>query len=283
MKKLHFDYFMKIEYEKEVARCFFTIKCIPQNNARQTISDTEITLFPRVPYSFGRDGLKNTQIYGIDDTPHDVFWFQITGTAIAGLADYEEEEDDSLSMVFRHPHGKNCPGPCILAYHEKVTKELSQMENRKDGQAHEHTNERKSADQILAYVEQVMHRLYRDFGYQPNSTQIATTAEEALSQGYGVCQDYAHIFIALMHLAKIPARYVTGLIVGEGASHAWVEVLADGKWYGFDPTNDKRVGDEHIKIGVGRDAQDCMINRGIMHGGGLHIQTVKVTVEEVCD
>ena len=114
----------------------------------------------------------------------------------------------------------------------------------------------------------------------PLSTNINTTAEEAFVQGQGVCQDYAHIFIALLHLAKIPSRYVTGLIVGEGASHAWVEILCGRKWYGIDPTNNCIVSDEHIKIGIGRDARDCMINRGIMHGGGLHTQKISVSVTE---
>lgn len=110
------------------------------------------------------------------------------------------------------------------------------------------------------------------------STNIDTKGEEAFLQGKGVCQDYAYIFIALMHFAGIPARYTTGMIVGEGVSHAWVEALWNGKWYGLDSTNDVLVTEEHIKIGVGRDAKDCMINRGIMHGGGLHTQTIKVNV-----
>ena len=126
-----------------------------------------------------------------------------------------------------------------------------------------------------------MHALHRDFQYQPCTTDVDTTAEDAFIQGYGVCQDYAHIYIALMHLAGIPARYVTGLIVGEGASHAWVEILWKDRWYGLDPTNDLVVKDDHIKIGIGRDAKDCMINRGIMHGNCLQTQRIKVSVKDI--
>lgn len=67
--------------------------------------------------------------------------------------------------------------------------------------------------------------------------------------GQGVCQDYAHIFLALLNLAGIPARYVTGLLIGEGASHAWVEVLHHGAWYGLDPTNDAPVLTDYINMG----------------------------------
>ena len=59
---------------------------------------------------------------------------------------------------------------------------------------------------------ELMHSLHDSFRYVPLSTNINTTAEEAFVQGQGVCQDYAHIFIALLHLAKIPSRYVTGKV-----------------------------------------------------------------------
>lgn len=258
MKKLHFTYEMKIEYSVPVNWCNFTIKCIPKDNARQRIKNTDIYVQPPTRYCQGVDGLQNLQIYGVNRIPHDIFVFRIEGDAITGMADYEEEVNENLAMIFRHPHGFNVPGTEIKQFYEK---------HRYDGGVC-----------LRAWVEEMMHLLYQEMEYIPCHTTIDTSAEEAFTDRKGVCQDYAHIFIALMHLAGIPARYVTGLIVGEGASHAWVEILEDDKWYGYDPTNDTVVGDEHIKIGVGRDAADCMINRGIMHGGGLHTQIVSVSV-----
>ena len=124
-----------------------------------------------------------------------------------------------------------------------------------------------------------MECLHRDFSYEKGVTNVDTTAERAWSLGRGVCQDYAHIFIALCHMAGLTARYVTGMMMGEGFSHAWVEVLEDGVWYGYDPTNGCRVGDDYIKIAHGRHADDCMINRGTIKGGGWQIQKVAVRVE----
>lgn len=261
MKKLHFDYYMQIDYSVEVSKCNFTIKCIPKNNERQIIDNIEIELYPNTYFNSGIDGLKNQQIYGLNEEAHTTFFFRLTGDAKVGMKDYEEEEDENLSMIFRHPHGLNSDGEKIRKYYEKIK------------------TDKKSTN--LEKAEAIMHRLYQSFEYRSGSTTVDTTAEEAFSQGYGVCQDYAHIFIALLHLAGIPARYVTGLLIGEGASHAWVEILDQHRWYGLDPTNDVRVSDSHIKIGIGRDARDCMINRGIMHGGGLHTQTVRVSVKEI--
>ena len=269
MNKLHFDYCMQLDYAVEVSKCNYTIKCIPQNNARQTIERMKIELYPDTPYHEGVDGLRNRQIYGANDEPHLSFTFRITGEVLAGNADYEERADEDIAMIFSHPHGLNIAGEDIRKYYEKIRKEIGAIIRLdRDTQAD---------NLLLAKV--IMHYLHNDFHYQTNSTNVNTSAEEAFALGHGVCQDYAHIFIALLHLVKIPARYVTGLIVGEGASHAWVEVLHNGKWYGLDPTNDVAVSDEHIKIGIGRDAHDCMINRGIMHGGGCHKQTVHANVE----
>lgn len=260
MQRLHFRYEMRIEYSVPVSSCHFTIKCIPKDTKRQIIANTKISLSQDAKYQLGVDGFRNAQLYGTDDIPHDLFVFSIEGDATTGLSDYEEEVDEDIAMIFRHPHGLNISGEGIREFYNTLG-------YPKDGD-------------VYGYACEVMHSLHDYMNYEPNSTDKNTTAEEAFNQKKGVCQDYAHIFISLMHLAGISARYVTGLIIGEGASHAWVEILNNGKWYGIDPTNDTIVADEHIKIGVGRDANDCQINRGIMHGGGLHIQTVSVNVSK---
>lgn len=264
MTKLRFDYYMQIDYTEEVSNCHFTIKCIPVSNVRQKIENIKIELSPDVPYNYGNDGFHNRQIYGANDIPHKTFSFHITGDAVTGMNEYEECEDENLTMIFRHPYGLNRPGSNILKYYETLKEEICR--------------ENTPPCNNLSLAGKIMHLLHNDYKYKAGVTDVKTGAEEAFTLGYGVCQDYAHIFISLLHLFGIPARYVTGLIIGEGASHAWVEVMQDGKWYGFDPTNDKTVSDEHIKIGVGRDAGDCMINRGIMHGGGYHTQDIKVSV-----
>ena len=262
MKRLHLSYDMLIEYSKEVQRCNFTIKCIPEDSLRQRISNIQLKVIPDVKYSYGRDGLKNTQIYGANEMPHKTFRFHMEADAITGLAEYETDADENLDMIFRHEHGLNTAGPGIKAFIESIS----------------HI---KTINSTYDRALELMHELSRKFKYVPKSTDINTTAEEAFIQGYGVCQDYAHIYISFLHLSGISARYVTGFIVGEGESHAWVEILHDGKWYGFDPTHDRAVNDEYIKLGIGRDARDCTINRGIMHGGGPHTQKITVAVSEV--
>ena len=109
--------------------------------------------------------------------------------------------------------------------------------------------------------------------YGFGSTTVRTTAIEALAAGRGVCQDYAHIMLALCRARAVPARYVSGHLVGEGGSHAWVEVLVpDPRRSGramavaFDPTHDRRAGSGYLTVAIGRDYVDVAPTSGAFDG-----------------
>jgi transglutaminase-like putative cysteine protease len=111
--------------------------------------------------------------------------------------------------------------------------------------------------------------------YVPGSTGVLTSAQEAWDQGEGVCQDMAHLTVALLRAAGIPARYVSGYLhphrdaaIGEpviGQSHAWVEYWA-GEWAAVDPTNQTQVGKEHVIVARGRDYSDVPPLKGLYQG-----------------
>ena len=102
-------------------------------------------------------------------------------------------------------------------------------------------------------------------------TDVHTTAAEAIAGGTGVCQDYAHIMLAVCRAAGVPARYVSGHLTGEGGSHAWVEVLqpchSGGTMaVGFDPTHDRPVDQRYLTVAIGRDYSDVAPTSGTFHG-----------------
>jgi transglutaminase-like putative cysteine protease len=105
-------------------------------------------------------------------------------------------------------------------------------------------------------------RLVHDhFSYELDASTIDTTAAQAWAGGVGVCQDYAHCMLALCRLCDLPARYVSGHLLGEGGTHAWVEVLlpdSEGivRVVPFDPTHDRRAGPQYVTVAVGRDYRD---------------------------
>lgn len=260
MKKLYFEYYMQIVYSEAAQSCRYTMKCIPAGTDRQRLETLEIQIHPEADYCEGEDSFGNRQLFGGVDIPHDSFDICMKGRITVGLAASEPITKDTDAMLFRHHHGLTKPGERIACYFESLRGGLQ-------GTA-------------LEQGKFLMHRLHQDFVYEQNITGISTTAEEAFRLGGGVCQDYAHILITLCRMAKISARYVTGMLLGEGKSHAWVEILSDDRWYALDPANDLEVTDSHIKIGVGRDAADCAINRGLVMGGGRQTQTVRVSVTE---
>jgi transglutaminase-like putative cysteine protease len=132
--------------------------------------------------------------------------------------------------------------------------------------------------------------IYTSFAYVPNSTKVDSPIEEALLTRQGVCQDFAHIMIALVRPHRIPCRYVSGYLFHreqngqkdrslEGASHAWVEAFVPRLgWTAFDPTNNLIGGDRHIRVAIGRDYADVPPTRGVHKGEAQSELSVAVTV-----
>ena len=147
-------------------------------------------------------------------------------------------------------------------------------------------------------LHELTHWVHRWFKYVPGSTDVFTTVDEVFKRRRGVCQDFAHVMIAVLRSAEIPARYVCGYIetetqrqaaarherflVGAAESHAWVEVgLPNGDWYALDPTNDIPAGERHVMVSVGRDFQDTSPTRGVFKGAGKTRLKVKVAMRRM--
>jgi transglutaminase-like putative cysteine protease len=133
--------------------------------------------------------------------------------------------------------------------------------------------------------------IYNLFAYVPNTTKVDSPIEEALQTRQGVCQDFAHIMIALVRRLNVPCRYVSGYMFHraedetqkdrsvEGASHAWVEALVPRLgWVAFDPTNNLVGADRHIRVAIGRDYADVPPTRGVYKGEAQSELSVSVTV-----
>ncbi len=132
--------------------------------------------------------------------------------------------------------------------------------------------------------------MFTRFAYSPQSTRVDSPIDDALGAREGVCQDFAHIMIALVRGLGIPCRYVSGYLFRQpnqdvrstdGATHAWIEaLLPDLGWVGFDPTNDLVADERHIRVAIGRDYADVPPTRGVFKGASaVHSELgVAVTV-----
>jgi transglutaminase-like putative cysteine protease len=143
---------------------------------------------------------------------------------------------------------------------------------------------------LLLGVQDLMQKIFSEFTFDAEATQVATPLVEVLERRRGVCQDFAHLMLACVRSRGLAARYVSGYLltqpppgqprlIGADASHAWVSVFCPALgWVDFDPTNNVQPALEHITLAWGRDFSDVSPLRGVILGGGNHDPEVRVTV-----
>ncbi len=143
----------------------------------------------------------------------------------------------------------------------------------------------RDADPVQAATD-IAAQVRAQVSYMAGATGVRTNAQQAWDQGQGVCQDMAHVTVALLREAGLPARYVSGYLHADpsaepgqtvvGESHAWVEYWA-GTWRPLDPTSGAQVRERHVVVARGRDYADIPPLKGIYHGAPT--SALDVTVE----
>jgi transglutaminase-like putative cysteine protease len=145
-------------------------------------------------------------------------------------------------------------------------------------------------DDLAGWYLRAGSAIHRAFTYDRVATTVSTTVDESVRRRAGVCQDFAHVLIALCRYRGIPARYVSGYVfsgqegsvLGAEASHAWCEAfLPPAGWLGFDPTNDTLINDRFVKIAVGRDYRDVSPVRGVFKGPMAGSMSVNVAMDAI--
>jgi len=133
---------------------------------------------------------------------------------------------------------------------------------------------RAMADDLAAHpgspeqrAERICTAVHSTLSYQDGVTSVRTTAAQALAIGRGVCQDFAHVMLALCRLVGLPARYVSGHLLGQGGTHAWVEAVVPEAHRGavavpLDPCNGRRAGSDYVTVATGRDYADVAPTSG---------------------
>lgn len=216
---------------------FFKLRAVPCNNEFQHVTESRLEVTPDAHLCHSTDGQGNAAQWGSIGDWHGHFRVESAGEVEQTLP-YAIHESPALYYLT----------PTRLT---SCTPEMPQQA---------------AGDDTFETARSLMHLVHSHITYTPCHTTTATTAADVWHDPYGVCQDYAHLLIALCRASNIHARYVSGFIEGEGQTHAWVEVSDGSKWLAFDPTHDCEVQWGYIKIAHGRDADDCPINRGRFYG-----------------
>lgn len=279
------------DYSEDVTLCHNIARLLLRNTGKQNCLASRLEIEPK-PSSMleWKDLFGNRQVNFSIETPHDRL-------VVKATSEVELETGKVMDMQFP------------VSWENAV----EMMTTEKDPETIEarlyrlHTDFTEPSPEITAYakpsftpgrtliesVEDLMHRINRDFTYDPGFTTIATPLHDVIAHKRGVCQDFAHLAIACLRARGLAARYVSGYIetlppegeeklVGVDASHAWFSVYIPQRgWMDFDPTNAQIPLDQHITTAWGRDYADVAPLKGVVYGGGKTRLEVAVNVERL--
>jgi transglutaminase-like putative cysteine protease len=283
---LEIRHLTQYQYAAPVRESVMELWLQPQKSARQRLISFDLELDPTAKLFSYVDAFGNAVYHFDQPQPHD----RLTIVSKAAVeTDPTPELPQALDMGewdrlrsefvrgewfdFLHPHG--------FAEGSPMLDEFIQTHGL-DG-AH-------LRDPLTA-VRRLSATLYDALGYDKCVTDADSPIDHALEAGRGVCQDFAHIMIAVCRAWGVPARYVSGYLYTDrahstdrsdpDATHAWVEVyLPSLRWVGFDPTNNVVAGERHVVAAVGRDYGDVPPSRGVYKGDADSALAVAVSVRQ---
>ena len=264
--KLHIRHETRYDYEMSVRSSIQRLYLTPSAFATQKIIAWAIDA-PGIDKGFAyRDGFGNLVHLITSTGSHD---------HVTVIAEGVVETQDAAGVV----SGLKCPAPDNVFLRQTVATEPSGDLSEIAGAAA--VKFPKQLDMLHEIMQQIRARI----DYQLGTTHVHTTAAEALADGKGVCQDHAHAFLSAVRFLGIPARYVTGYLITDGASpatasHAWAEALVPQLgWVGFDAANCTCPTADYVRVATGLDAQGVVPVLGSRRGGEAENMTVAVTVQ----
>lgn len=277
------------QYALSVSNCYNLAYVIPRNTETQQVESVDIVLVPSATTRNTRTDYFGNQLFQFS-IEKDHRELSLTVTSVITVKDFAANNN----LDFGNP----CSYVSYLLKHSTDMESLKAREFMLDSamvQQHSYLAEyaiQSFSDErpFLSAVLDLTQRIFTDFTYDPQFSDVATPLADVFKHKRGVCQDFAHLAIGCLRSLGYPARYVSGYLetlpppgqqklVGADATHAWFAVYSPGEgWYEFDPTNNKMVGEQYITTAWGRDYADVTPLKGVIFGGG-HSPQLMVSVD----
>ena len=262
--KLEIFHTTNYRYTGPIAESVMELRLQPMDGAGQRCLDFNLEVSPGIKARHYVDGYGNHVHYFNLVKPHTRLGITSRSTVETGLPPGAQGEDLVQDFLrFRNPVN-DVPG----------VRELARAHQVEDAG---------SPGSIEGALTALTISINRDFSYDRTITNVYSTVDEVLELRGGVCQDFAHLFVAVARAMGVPARYVSGYLhlQGDGAattaSHAWAEAWVPGKgWLGFDATRPVRTSEHHVRLAVGRDYSDAAPTRGVYVGSARGAMKVRV-------
>ena len=271
----------RFAYSAPISESMMEVRMQPRSDGRQRCLRFELTTQPRARVFAYQDPLGNVVHHFDIPGRHSRLW--LTADAVVEMAPAPEIPDSLPDTVWDDLEEMAVGGE---RWHSLQSSQFARQTALLAALADELAWKR-DADP-LTLLRRLNYALFRAFTYAQTETRVDSPIDDALKARAGVCQDLAHIMIAMGRRIGIPSRYVSGYLSpsaegqdrsAEGATHAWAEAyLPTLGWVGFDPTNDVLAGERHIRVAVGRDYADVPPTRGVFRGEAGSALEVLVTV-----
>lgn len=280
-------------YEQPVSSCYNLAYMLPRATHNQQLHKVSVTISPESTVSNTRTDYFGNQLYQFSiENEHT----EMEVTVVSSISVEESPLNRNLDFGNTCAYSRrylleNTDEECLAAREFVLDSPMIQQHADLAAYAAPSFTEDRP---FLSAVMELTERIYNDFTYDPEFSDIATPLSEVMKHKRGVCQDFAHFAIGCLRSLGYPARYVSGYLetlpppgkeklVGADASHAWFAVFSPGEgWFEFDPTNNTITGEQHITTAWGRDYSDVTPLKGILFGGGQkHTLSVSVDVQRV--
>ncbi len=262
MARLEITHTTRLTYREAIAETYMEMRVRPLDDGGQRCRDFSLDVRPAATVRGYRDGFGNHVLYFNHLARHERVEVRARSLVETGVAG-----GDALWPVFPEDFVAFRPPVLDLAGVRQIAARVDRGEDR------------------VKTLEALTTHINTHLRYRPETTDVFTQVDEVLRLRSGVCQDFAHLFIAVARSLHIPCRYVSGYLDpiggrrGAGATHAWAEAWLPGQgWLGFDPTNPMRAAEHHVRVAVGRDYRDVPPTRGIYLGRAAERMEVNVEV-----
>ncbi|WP_062517284.1 transglutaminase family protein [Demequina gelatinilytica] len=278
MSTLRVEHRTAFTYASPIVSSYNEARLTPAWLPRQRVLESRVEVSPVTWRSSYRDYWEATVNVFEVLQPHEEL--TVVGSSLVEVASVPAREERATWDTLTGPRFQDLLSEYLgLSDVTEPTEELAEFAREAAGR-----------DQPDATARAICDHVYDQMKYVPGATTVHTPARDAWAARSGVCQDFAHLAIGALRTVGIPARYVSGYLhpkrdaeIGEtvsGESHAWVEWWT-GDWYGFDPTNDREVGDHHVIVARAREYTDVPPLTGVVAGSTTALDvTVKVTQVE---
>jgi len=265
--RLHIHHRTAYHYDAPVRRVVQLLRVTPSHFAGQSVIDWRIDVDCDARLREGRDGYGNIVHMLYVDQPVERLAVTVSGKVVtedrAGIVQGAPHE--LPPAIFLRSSELTRPGPAVRALADAVR-----------------------GGQSLERMHHLCALLHQRIRFDVDATEADTSAEHACAEGHGVCQDFAHMFVAVARLAGIPARYVSGHLFrrdgnhSQSAAHAWAEAwIEDLGWVGFDPVHGHSPDDAYVRVAHGLDYRDAAPVAGARSGGGTEELSVEVEVNQL--